>query len=112
MARVSVLNKIPAAIRHELIDRKNDRPGLTLDDHAEWLAEQGYKASRSAIHRYFAMLGEDPLDEGDTEALPAEWAVRLGCLMVASKYSTPGDKEGLLSLATELSDWVTESPTE
>ena len=107
MARASALNKIPTAIRQELASRRTDRPGLTLDDHVEWLAEQGYKASRSAIHRYFAVLGDEVFDELEVESMPADWAVRLGCLMVASQQSSSGNKEELLSLAQELSDWVT-----
>ncbi|WP_236175565.1 hypothetical protein [Pseudomonas pseudonitroreducens] len=109
MPRALVLKKIPSAILTELLERKTDRPGLTLDDHVEWLAEQGYKASRSAVHRHFASLSQQKqIDEQDV-ATQTEWMVRLECLMIAAKYSAPGDKDDLLKTAAELVDWVMEA---
>lgn len=108
MPRSSILEKIPSAILGELIARSEDRPGMTITEHAEWLAGQGYKASRSAVHRYLSarrQASADPTAVRVNEP-PADWSIRFGCLMVAAGYAAPGDKADLLRIAAELTAWI------
>ncbi|HEJ1440792.1 TPA: helix-turn-helix domain-containing protein [Pseudomonas aeruginosa] len=114
MSRSLSLEKIPSVIRKELIARSEDRPGLTLNDHVDWLSEQGYKVSRSAVHRYLAELKDASatIPSEATDQLSTDCSIRLGCLMVAANYSLPGDKVDLLNTATELAAWVKASATD
>lgn len=108
MPRASILEKIPSAILGELIARSEDRPGMTITEHTEWLAERGYKVSRSAVHRYLSARRQATADTSaaSDDEPPADWSIRLGCLMVAAGYAVPGDKVDLLRTASELASWI------
>lgn len=110
MSRPFSLERIPKAIREELLARQADQPGLSLNEQAAWLFHQGYKVSRSAVFRYLASKKEPEPESAVIEGEEDERSVRLGCLMVAASYSLPGDKTDLLRTATELVKWVEAPP--
>lgn len=111
MPRPFALDRLPSTIRHQLLARRTETPGLTIDDHTAWVAEQGYKVSRSSVQRY---LTAHATTTNAAPELPSkateDSSVRLGCLMVAASYALPGDKADLLNTAAELVGWVS-SPT-
>lgn len=101
MGRTLSLEKIPSGVRNSFVDLCADQPGLTLDDHVEWFANQGYKVSRSALHRYTKSC--------QTDETVANQNIRLQCLTLASSFAAPGDKGDLLRIAEELVAWVKSS---
>lgn len=106
MSKPFALNRLPSSIREELLKRRADKPGLTLDDHFIWLASQGHQVSRSAIYRFLAAHDEQRANPDDSKEPTDAQSIRLGCLMVAASLCLPGDKDDLISTATELSLWV------
>lgn len=90
MAKRSSVEQLPQSVRHELERKLADNGFSDYTALAEWLNEQGYEISRSAVHRYGAkvqkrfasikasteaarLIAEGASDEGDTrsEALVA-----------------------------------------
>lgn len=90
MAKRSSVEQLPQTVRHELERKLADNGFSDYTALAEWLNEQGYEISRSAVHRYGAkiqkrfasikasteaarLIAEGASDEGDTrsEALVA-----------------------------------------
>lgn len=90
MAKRSSVELLPQNIRHELERKLSENGFSNYTALAEWLSEQGYEISRSAVHRYGAkiqrrfanikasteaarLIAEGASDEGDTrsEALVA-----------------------------------------
>lgn len=112
MSRPFTLNRLPSSIREELLTRRADKPGLTLDDHAVWLLNLGYQVSRSAIHRFLEAHDAKQHFTPDAAEPTDVKSIRLGCLMVAAGVSTPGDKVDLLNTADELLSWVESPPSE
>lgn len=114
MPRPFAIDKAPSKIREMLIERASDSPGLSLDYHVFWLAEQGVKTSRSAVHRFLKAnrhpVRQSPIQIADQEQ--GERSIRLGCLMVAANYALPGDKADLLKTAEDLLSWVEEKAAE
>ena len=104
--RPSSLERLPEAIRKQLLMRQADRPGLSLNDQVAWLAEEGYKVSRSALYRYLAKEKASDAIPDTTSQATADRSVRLGCLMVAASYALPGDKIDLIKTADEFVEWV------
>lgn len=108
MGRKSTVLKLPQEIRAELACRVAEQPALTIDQHQEWLSKQGYRVSRSALHRHLQasqqLANEEERAAQDAGTIGA--TLRLGCLMVAAGYSAPGDKTDLIRTANELTDWV------
>src|SRR5690606_16975194 len=110
MSKPFAMNRLPSSIREELLARRVEKPGLTLDDHFTWLASQGHQVSRSAIYRFLAAYDAQQARPDDAEEQTDAQSIRLGCLMVAANYSLPGDKVDLLSTAAELVKWVESAP--
>lgn len=102
MGRTLSLEKIPSETRNSFLALIADQPGLTLDDHVEWFSEQGYKVSRSAVHRYISAQPEVVTED----QVPLDWSIRLQCLTIASGYANPGDKSDLIQIADDLVSWV------
>ena len=90
MAKRSVIDQLPEAVRHEFERKLVENGFADYQALSEWLQQQGYEISRSAAHRYgqkvqrrFAaiknsteaarLIAEGAADEGDTrsEALMA-----------------------------------------
>ncbi len=106
MPKPFALNRLPSSIREELLARRAETPGLTLDDHFNWLTSQGHQVSRSAIYRFLAAHDAQQAHPDETEELTDTQSIRLGCLMVAAAYAHPGDKIDLIKTADEFVDWV------
>ena len=106
MGRTLSLEKIPSETRNSFLALCADRPGLTLDDHVQWFSEQGYKVSRSSVHRYMTThLVANP-DSDSSAEMPVDWSIRLQCLTLAATYMQPHDKDDLIKIADELVTWV------
>ena len=56
MAKRSSVEQLPQVIRHELERKLADNGFSDYTALAEWLNEQGYEISRSAVHRYGAKI--------------------------------------------------------
>ncbi|OAV23655.1 DUF3486 family protein [Moraxella catarrhalis] len=85
MAKRSSVDQLPQTVRHELERKLADNGFSDYTALAEWLNEQGYEISRSAVHRYGAkiqkrfasikasteaarLIAEGASDEGDTRS--------------------------------------------
>ncbi|USR38078.1 DUF3486 family protein [Ectopseudomonas hydrolytica] len=112
MGRPFALNRLPRSIREELLTRRADKPGLTLDDHAAWLTDLGHQVSRSSIYRFLEAHDAKQHVTADAAEPTDAKSIRLGCLMVAAGVSTPGDKVDLLNTAEELLIWVDSQASE
>lgn len=106
MAKPFALNRLPSSIREELLARRAEKPGLTLDDHFTWLTSQGHQVSRSAIYRFLAAHDAQQARPDEPEEPTDAQSIRLGCLMVAAAYALPGDKTDLIKTAEEFVEWV------
>ena len=106
MGRSLSLDKIPSETRNSFLALCADQPGLTLNDHVDWFSEQGYKVSRSAIHRYITAHIQPDSEAESCGELPEQWSIRLQCLTIAASYAQPQNKEELLAAAEELLAWV------
>ena len=53
----SKINQLPEAIKEQVIDQIKDT-AVTYDEISEWLCEQGYEISRSAVGRYALQINE------------------------------------------------------
>lgn len=111
MSKTFSLNRLPNSIREELLARRAETPGLTLDEHAAWLAELGHRVSRSSIYRFLEAHEAKQHDTANAAEPTDAKSIRLGCLMVAAGVSTPGDKVDLLNTAEELLIWVDSTAT-
>jgi len=100
------LNRLPSSIREELLARRAEKPGLTLDDHFAWLTSQGHQVSRSAIYRFLAAHDAQQARPDETEEPTDAQSIRLGCLMVAANFCAPGDQIDLIKTAENLLSWV------
>ena len=113
MARVSSLFALPESIRTDLVKRRSELKYFTLNDHVDWLAEQGYVVSRSALGRYL-VEHESSILEAEAQRREADIAgrnqaqslIRLTCLEVASRFCDGATKEDLLRTSKELMAWV------
>ena len=102
MAQRSSIYTLPEEVRHELERKLTDSGFAGYSELADWLNDQGYEISRSAVHRYgqkiekrFAsikasteaarIIAEGAADEGDTrsEAVLAMLQTELFDAMVA-----------------------------
>lgn len=104
MGRPFALNRLPSSVREELLNRCSEKPGLTLDEHAAWLAELGHQISRSSIYRFLEAHEAKQHVTADAAEQTDAKSIRLGCLIVAAGISTPGDKADLLNTAEEIAN--------
>lgn len=109
MSKTFSLNRLPSSIREELLTRRAEKPGLTLNDHFTWLTSQGHQVSRSAIYRFLAAHDAQQARPDDAEEPTDAQSIRLGCLMVAASYALPGDKIDLIKTADEFVGWVNQT---
>ncbi|MBD3877364.1 DUF3486 family protein [Pseudomonas kunmingensis] len=96
---------LPPELKAQLHSRLMTSGFAGYVEHSEWLAGQGWKISKSALHRYGkrnrAAITEEIKQEADAQVIHQE--IRLRCLELASKYSSRSE---LLPNAEELLEWV------
>ena len=103
MARKSSLDALPAEVKAQLVTQYHQNPAWTFVDHTQWLVDQGYRVSKTAVWRFlttrgYKVLEETLEDQGDL--------VRLRCLEVASKHSEGATPSELIEFAEQLLSWV------
>lgn len=78
MSQVSGIYKLPPEVRREL-KRRIRRAGYgSFQQHAEWLTDQGFETSKSAIHRFGKALKQSDERHG----VDAELALQRGADLV------------------------------
>lgn len=102
MGRKSTLNSLPANVSAELLHRYFEQPSLTIDDHHNWLADQGYEHSRSSLHRYLLGKSESP----EAQEISEDRMIRMRCLEVASSVYSGSDQAGLIDFSDSLFSYV------
>lgn len=103
MGRKLSVQKLSQNILDELQSRYLEKPYLTIDDHHQWLIEQGFSGSRHAVWRYLKTLD----DTDRAEVLPFNKLAKLICLEVAKKYTN--NENDLLELSKKLLSWIDEA---
>ncbi|MGU0823092.1 hypothetical protein ACSEO6_24815 [Pseudomonas aeruginosa] len=106
MARKSSLDALPKEVKTQLVTQYRQNPAWTFVDHTQWLVEQGYNVSKTAVWRFLTTKGDKVLDEILEDQLDL---VRLRCLEVASKHSEGATPSELIEFAEQLLRWVNHS---
>lgn len=103
MARKSSIDLLPAEVKAQLVTLYQQKPAWTFIDHTQWLVDQGYNVSKTAVWRWLTSKGEKELEglHEDRDDL-----VRLRCLELASKHSEGATPSELIDLAEQLLSWV------
>ena len=104
----SKVNTLPKSTLNELHQRVAESAHLTVNDHLEWIQEQGHCVSRSSLHRYLVAYRKTTL-ENESErsaAIQSEEALRRQCLDIAAKTYRGDDEAALLVIAQDLVDWI------
>lgn len=102
MSRKSTIYKVPENLLIELKDRHIKQPILTLDDHKQWLADQGFVIPRTIIWRYLKREDNTSIEKASSDTF-----TKIVCLEIASKFAS--NKSELLALSRELHNWVNEN---
>ncbi|CAD5107192.1 hypothetical protein PSEWESI4_01463 [Pseudomonas carbonaria] len=103
MGRKFAVEALPPEIQEQLLAQFQQYPAWTILDHTDWLQEQGYEVSKSAVHRYLKMKSEEA---AEAEPLSVAEVTRLRCLEIASKHYNGNDIGDLLELSDQLLDWI------
>ena len=99
------LSNLPANVLAELQQRLVASGFSQFETHAEWLSGQGYKASRSAIHRY-AMANSAAMLANANNVPVGLVEAKLRCLEIASSFNTVGTAAAAVDEAKVLLKWV------
>lgn len=102
MSGRSLISYLPDAVRDELRERIVSAGHSRFEEHEQWLREQGFDISKSAIHRYSRTIRA--ADPGNSGGVGNETALRMRCLEVAVQKQPEVD---LVGEATPLLFWVT-----
>lgn len=101
MAGRSLISYLPETIREALRERIVSAGHSRFEEHEQWLKEQGFEISKSAIHRYSRTMRTD--EHGDSGGVGNDTALRMRCLEVAVHRPPEVD---LIGEATPLLFWV------
>jgi len=93
MGRTSSIDHLPDDLKEQLVHRLFDSKFSDYEGHEEWTASQGFRVSKSAIHRYAQAI----------ERQLADPALRLSCAQVAARYS---DGDSIIENSSRLLVWV------
>lgn len=105
MPRVTTINSLPSEIQDALRQRLLTTGFGQYEEHSEWLREQGFSVSKSAIHRYASTHATTIKAQQQGGDSPSLVEVRLRCLEIAS-FLQPGGASELVRDAEDLLKWV------
>ncbi|WP_081462147.1 phage protein Gp27 family protein [Alicycliphilus denitrificans] len=105
MPRATTINSLPSEVQDALRQRLLTTGFGHYEEHSEWLREQGFSVSKSAIHRYASTHGTTIKAQQQGGDSPSLLEARLRCLEIASSLQ-PGSTSELIRDAGELLKWV------
>ena len=108
MPRNTAINTLPDDLQAQLRDRLFSSGFGQFEEHSEWLRQEGYSISKSAIHRYAKANATAIMAEQQTDSVPSQVEARLRCLEIASSLA-PSSTEDLILDAERLLKWAYKS---
>ena len=105
MPRATTINSLPTEVQDALRQRLLTTGFGQFEEHSEWLREQGYSVSKSAIHRYASAHATTIKAQQQAGDSPSLVEARLRCLEIASSLKPLSTSE-LVRDAGELLKWV------
>ena len=105
MPRRDKASELPPDIKHLLHLRLVASNFGDYTAHADWLAQQDFEVSKSALHRY-AQQNEATIREGVAASEASQSELRMRCLEVAASLGE-ADECNLMRRAESLLAWVT-----
>ena len=105
MPQTTAINSLPSEVQDALRQRLLATGFGQYEKHSEWLREQGFSVSKSAIHRYASTHGTTIKAQQQSGDSPSLVEARLRCLEIASSLK-PGSASELVRDAGELLKWV------